>query len=230
MSSRTAWILCLVAGVALVALTVVMGAAGGVRACDGITSPDAMIRFEWVRTVEEVRTLFGDEPCRSSLAAAMDRMNRIDVLAFIPAFTLFQIFAALALRGSGKGVAMAALAAAIVAAICDQWEDQILLAITGALPGEQAMIDRLFWLVRIKFALLASAAACLGLLLARSRGAARWLGMAMILGAVIALAGLAQPQLLTPGIALAWAALLIAAAVQVVRLRPSSAASSSTQT
>ena len=228
MNSRTAWILCLVAGVVLVALTILMGAAGGVRACDGVTSPDAMIRFEWVRTVDEVRTLFGEEPCRSSLAAAMDRMNRLDVLAYIPTFTLFQIFAALALRGSGRGVPMAAIAAAIVAAICDQWEDQILLAITGALPGEQAMIDRLFWLVRIKFALLASAAACLGLLLARSPGATRWLGMAMILGAVIAFAGLAQPQLLTPGIALAWAALLIAAAVRVVR--PSSAASSSPQT
>ena len=228
MSSRTAWILCLVAGVVLVALTILMGAAGGVRACDGVTSPDAMIRFEWVRTVDEVRTLFGEEPCRSSLAAAMDRMNRIDVLAYIPTFTLFQVFAALALRGSGRGVAMAAIGAAVVAAICDQWEDQILLAITGALPGEQPMIDRLFWLVRIKFALLAFAAACLGLLLARSRGATRWLGMAMILGAVIALAGLAQPQLLTPGIALAWAALLIAAAIRVVR--PSSAASSSPQT
>ena len=228
MSGRTAWILCLIAGVVLVGLTVLMGAAGGVRACDGATSLDPMIRFEWVRTVDEVRTLFGEEPCRSSLAAAMDRMNRIDVLAYIPAFTLFQIFAALALRGSGRGVAIAAIAAAIVAAICDQWEDQILLAITGALPGEQPMIDRLFWLVRIKFALLAFAAACLGLLLTRSAGATRWLGMAMILGAVIALAGLAQPQLLTPGIALAWAALLITAAVRVIR--PSSAASFSPQT
>ena len=45
-----------------------------------------------------------------------------------------------------------------------------------------------------------------------------------------ALAGLAEPRLLTAGIGLAWAALLFAAAIRVVLLRPSSAASSSPPT
>jgi hypothetical protein len=218
MSSRTAWILCLVAGLAVVALTFVL-AGVDVRACDGGTALDPIIRFEWVRTVDDVRALFGEEPCRSRLAAAMDRVNRIDVWAYIPAFTLFQLFAAWALRGSGRGLAIAAAAAALVAAVCDQAEDQILLAITASLPGEQGQIDLLFWLVRTKFALLALAAAFLGLLLARTPGTTRWLGTAMIVGSAIALAGLVAPQLLTPGIALAWTALLVAALLQVVRGR-----------
>jgi hypothetical protein len=226
-SSRAAWVLCLVAGLTVVALTLVISGVEGVRACDGGTALDPVIRFEWVRTVEEVRALFGEEPCRSRLAAAMDRVNRIDIYAFIPAFTLFQLFAAWALRRSGRGLALAAGAAAIVAALCDQAEDQILLAITASLPGEQALIDQLFWFVRVKFGLLALAAGCLGLLLARTPGAERWLGLAMLGGAAIAFAGLIQPQLLTPGIALAWAALLAAAVLHVARGRRGAAAATS---
>ena len=105
-----------------------------------------------------------------------------------------------------------------------------MLAITAALPGDQGQIDLLFWLVRVKFALLAFAAAGLGLLLARARGATRWHGYAMIGATAVALAGLAEPRLLTAGIGLAWAALLFAAAIRVVLLRPSSAASSSPPT
>ena len=230
MSERLAWSLCLAAGLVLVGFTILLGSVENMRACDGVTALDPMIRFEWVRTVDDVRALFGEEPCRSTLAAAMDRSNRIDVFAYIPTFTLFQLLAVWALRRHGRRLAIAAAVAAIVAAFCDQAEDQILLAITAALPGDQGQIDLLFWLVRVKFALLAFAAAGLGLLLARARGATRWHGYAMIGAAAVALAGLAEPRLLTAGIGLAWAALLFAAAIRVVLLRPSSAASSSPPT
>lgn len=230
MSERLAWRLCLVVGLVLVGLTLLIGSVEGMRACDGSAALDPMIRFEWVRTVDEVRALFGAEPCRSTLAGAMDGANRIDIFAYIPTFTLFQLFAAWALHRWGRHVALTAAAAAIVAAVCDQAEDQILLAITASLPGEQGQIDMLFWLVRVKFALLAVAGACLGLLLTRRTGATRWLGIAMIVGAAVALVGQAAPQLLTPGIALAWTALLIAALISVVRGSSSSAASSSPPT
>jgi hypothetical protein len=230
MSTRAAWILCLAAGLIVVALTVIIGGVEGVRACDGVKSPAPMIRFEWVRNVDEVEALFGAEPCRSTLASAFDEVNRLDMWGYIPAFTLFQLLAAWALSGSGRRLAAAAALAAIVAAICDQAEDQILFAITASLPGEQGQIDMLFWLVRAKFALLAAAAACLGILLARRRDATRWHGMAMIAAAAVALAGLIDPRLLAPGIGIAWAALIFAAALQVVLVRPSSAASSSPRT
>jgi hypothetical protein len=212
MTSRIAWSLCAVAGVAVIAITQLMG---GLEGCDG--SPGAVIRFEWVRTPAEVDALFGREPCRSTLAAAMDRINRIDSFAFIPAFTLFQLFAAWALRDRGRRLAAAVAAAAIVAALCDWGEDRLLFAITAALPGDQALIDPLFWLVRAKFALLALAAAGLGLLLTRAGGASRWIGWIMIACGAVALAGLTDPRLLGPGIGLAWAALLAAAVLNIVK-------------
>lgn len=187
------------------------------KACDGVTSPDPMTRFQWVRTVDDVRLLFGNEPCRSELAADFDRANRLDRNAYIPAFTLFQLLAAWALRGSGRTLAIAAGVAAIAAALFDLIEDGILLALTAALPGDQAMIDTLFWFPRLKFAALAAASACLGILLARSRDATRWLGWAMAAGAAIASAGLFAPALLAPGIGLAWTALLLAAAARAIR-------------
>ncbi len=230
MSERLAWMLCLAAGLVLVGLTILLGGVEGMRACDGGTALDPMIRFEWVRSVTDVQALFGDEPCRSTLAAAMDRANRIDIFAYIPTFTLFQLLAAWALRGAGRRIALTASVAAIVAALCDQAEDQILLAITAALPGEQGQIDLLFWLVRVKFALLAFAAACIGLLLVRARDATRWHGLAMIGAAAVALAGLAEPRLLTAGIGLAWAALLFAAVIRVLLFSSASVASSSPRT
>lgn len=217
MSSRIAWGLCAVAGAAVIAITLMMGSVEGVRACDGAQSPSPVIRFEWVRTVADVQALFGEEPCRSRLAAAMDRVNRIDAVAFIPAFTLFQLIAAFALRGNGRVIAAAVALAAFVAALCDVAEDRLLLAITAALPGQQALIDPLFWLVRAKFALLALAAAGLGLLLTRTGGASRWIGWIMIACGALALAGLADPRLLGPGIGVAWTALLAAAVLHLVR-------------
>ena len=133
MSERLAWSLCLAAGLVLVGFTILLGSVENMRACDGVTALDPMIRFEWVRTDDDVRALFGEEPCRSTLAAAMDRSNRIDVFAYIPTFTLFQLLAVWALRRHGRRLAIAAAVAAIVAALCDQAEDQILLAITAAL-------------------------------------------------------------------------------------------------
>lgn len=217
MSSRIAWTSCAAAGAAVIGITVLMGGVEGIEACDRVQSPGPVIRFEWVRTPAEVQALFGEEPCRSRLAAAMDRVNRIDSYAFIPAFTLFQLFAAWALRGSGRGVAAAVALAAAVAALCDWGEDSLLFAITASLPGEQAQIDRLFWLVRAKFALLALAAGGLGLLLTRTGGASRWIGCVMIGCGAAALAGLAEPRLLGPAIGLAWAALLAAAMTMVIR-------------
>lgn len=223
MTSRTAWLLCLLAGLTVAGLTLLIGGIDP-RACDGVASPDPVTRFQWVRTVAEVQALFGAEPCRSELAAALDRVNQIDRFAYIPAFTLFQLFAAAALRGSGRTLALTAVAAAIAAAICDLIEDGILLGLTAALPGDQAAIDTLFWFPRLKYALLAGAAACLGLLLTRGRSPSRWCGLVMVAGAGVALIGLFEPRLLAAGIGAAWAALLAAALLQVLR-RPAATAS-----
>jgi hypothetical protein len=215
-SRRGAWSLCLAAGVAVLAITLLLGSIDA-RACDGVASPNAITRLQWVRSVADVERLFGGEPCRSQLAAALDRSNRIDRIAYIPAFTLFQLFAAWALLAKGRTLAIAATGAALAGAIFDVVEDGVLLSITAALPGEQALIDTLFWYPRLKYTGLACAAACLGLLIARERDWTRWLGLVMIAGAGVALIGLFEPRLLAHGIGAAWTALLVTAALRTFR-------------
>lgn len=222
---RWPWVVCVVAGVAMVAIMVMFAAIPGQTACDGDASLAAMIRFEWATTAADLDRLFGIEPCRSTLADAMDAMNRLDVNGYIPAFTLFQIAAAWALRRDGRFLGFIAINAALVAAACDFLEDGLLVVLTGALRTETLVVpdvlDHLFWLVRAKFALLAINAIILGWLVGRRLGTgwrvARW---AMVAGGAVGLAGLVDPALLGPGIGAAWVTLLIVAIVRAVRPNP----------
>lgn len=226
---RWPWLVCLVAAVAMIAALSMFSAIPGQTPCDGDQTLDAMIRFEWVRSAAELAQLFGQEPCRSTLADAMDAMNRVDVNLFIPAFTLFQIAAAWVLRRDGRLLGILVINAALIAGACDFIEDGHLVGLTAALrmeaPIDQAVIDQLFWLVRTKFALLAFNAILLGWLIGKRAGSgwrlAKWL---MVAGGLIGLAGLAQPALLGLGIGLAWVTLLIVAAVRAVRPHPQSLA------
>jgi hypothetical protein len=218
--ARGWWIASLIAGLVAVGCVVAFGRIP-VVACDGMAA-DAMLRFELVTSVPELRSMFTGQlavdvahhvgPCGRALAAGFDRINRIDVFAFIPAFTLLQIFAAIALRRQGQRLAGLVIIMAVVAALSDQIEDQQLFAITAALPGTQAMVDVLMWASRIKFALLAVAALDLGLLSLRLPGARRWLGAVMMAGGVVCLFGLlTRSTLITSGIGAAWVALLLLA-------------------
>lgn len=220
--SRWPWLLCLVAAAVMVGAMAAMGAVPDQQACGGHSPLSAILQFEWVRSPAEVAAFFGEDPCRSALSVAMDAVNRIDVMVYIPAFTAFQIFAAWALRANGRLLGILAINCALIAAGCDLLEDSQLFLLSWAArvgnPADPTIIDSLFWLVRTKFALLALNGVLIGWLIGRWPGpgwtVVRWL---MIAGGVGGLAALAMPQWLAVGIGLAWLCLLGVATVRVVR-------------
>lgn len=223
--TRLMWILCVVAGLVMIGAMVVMGQVPHQRACDGgaaVGAHSVMFRFEWILNAADFQTLFGAEPCRSQLALAMDGVNRIDVMAYIPAFTLFQLCAAWAMRVDGRWLALFVINAALIAAGCDMLEDNILFSLSATARLREAIeptgLEQLFWFVRVKFALLALAAMTLGRLVGARAGIgwhlASW---AMMLGGAVGLAGLVWPQLLAPGIGATWLVLMVVALVRIVR-------------
>lgn len=220
-ATRWPWLLCLMAGAVMLWAMGAMGAVPGQVVCDTGNSLRAILRFEWINNPAELASLFGQEPCTTTLANAMDGVNRIDVAAYIPAFTVFQLFAAWGLMRVNRRIALFAVVCALIAGACDLAEDRILFAMADAMrsgePVAQAAIDPLWWFVRVKFGLLAVAAIALGRLV-QAAGRGWWIaGAFMIVGGLVGLAGLIMPALLAPGIGVAWVVLMIAAAVRAWR-------------
>lgn len=166
------------------------GRVPGLVACGPTGALGPVIAFELVHSPADVAALFGSEPCRSTLAAAQRSALWLDGLGFIPAYSAFLIFAVAALirHGQWKWALIALVAGA---GLLDEVEGHILGRILDALPGSQAPIDILFWIVRIKFALLALATAGIGVALAGFR---RWwtvaVGIWLVIWASRALHGL----------------------------------------
>ncbi|MCC7395375.1 MAG: hypothetical protein IT553_11070 [Sphingomonadaceae bacterium] len=221
---RLFWALALVAGLVIIGTAIYFSTIAQ-HACDGVAG-DSMLRFELVRSVAELQALFGTDPCRTTLANGFDAVNRIDVMVFIPAFTAFQLFLALALRGHGRWISVFIVNAALVAAACDLYEDQHLFALASQMRAghapQEMLLGPLFWLVRVKFALLALNCIELGQLLSR-RGTqgARWSAYAVKAGGFVSLVGLYWHQLLGLGITIAWAIMLVVALLAVLRGPPS---------
>ncbi len=227
MTSKDWWRLCLAAGFIVIVIQVAMGTTQNTEPCGPAGGLPSILAFELVRGPEDVAALFGDDPCRSRLVEAMNRINMIDAWAFIPAFVSYLVLGALAVRAHGRTIASLAIITAIAAGLCDEAEDQILLNITGDLPGTQVQIAWLFWLVRAKFALLGISPILIGILLFMQGRLEKFLGVVMIVGGAIAVIGtLGTYILLGPGIAITWIALLMAAMRNSIQRTDSSTLSS----
>jgi len=211
MTSKRWWQLCAVAGAVIVGVQL-FAAFADHEACGPTDGLAPILAFELVHSPAEVDALFGSEPCRSRFAAAMDKINRIDMYLFIPALVCFLGCGALAAGGGAASVAWATVILVIVAGVCDQAEDQILLAITAELPGTQSQIDWLFYLVRIKFALLGIISVAMGALLAGHGGWTRGAALMLIVSGLMVIAAIFGAYwLLMPAIALSWLTLWIVA-------------------
>lgn len=187
----------------------------------------AVIQFELARNINELAAIFGPagSECRALGAAAMDAVNKVDLIAFIPAYTTFCISAALYLSGGvwGRPLAAAAVAAAGLAALADVLETTTLLDITRNLdaPGDLLAMSQLgAW---SKFALLAAHALfCAGLCLTAEPR--RWiLGVALLLPtlgvAAAASNHIALSSLMSASFTIAWLALLVFALRDWVRAK-----------
>jgi hypothetical protein len=179
----------------------------------------SVIQFELARDAADLAAIFGapDSACRPLAVAAMDGVNRLDVLAFIPAYTLFCIGGAMFL-GEGalmRPLTVAAITAAVLAAACDYLETTTLLAITRDVDAAESLLPYSQLGAWAKFALLAAHALfCAGLCyLSPQRRAI--LGVLLVLPTFGVLAAaydqVALANALNVSFALAWTALLAAA-------------------
>lgn len=213
------WRFAAMAGVAVLAFTVVFGAIPGIDACGG--DGDAILNFEFVTNPAEVAALFPTS-CREVHAAAQYRGLWIDAMGFIPVYSAFLILQLFALdREAASPAAKWAIIGVLAAAAADQFEGLQLFRILADLPGTQGMIDLLMPAVRLKFALLAGIAIVIGALHLRSAWWRKAIGVLIVLGGFVSLAGLVGTHaLVIQGSALSWMAMLIAAIVLALRRQP----------
>lgn len=173
----------------------------------------AVIAFEIVRSPLDVAALFGEAPCTGPFTEAMRHITWVDAILFIPAYTLFLVSALIALRKRAPAVAWVGIAAAVLAALSDQLEGVMLFRIMDDLPGRQGDIDWLILFVRAKFALLAVAAAAIGLLIGRIGRYWSIAAFIITVGAALTVYGVtddAQARFLASGSAISWATILLA--------------------
>jgi len=215
-SNRTWALLTAVAGLAVVGVSTMFAmlpevAAGRDAYCYANTPP--VVAFEFARTVAEASPLFGTGECRPLSLAAMDAINRLDVRAYIPAYTLFAVFGAIfAARGGRPPLVLLAILAAILAFVADMVETMTLLNATRDLAAAGDLLPRSSAAAWTKFAALAVhgllvAAVCLRV------SPRRWIvGLAMVLPAIGTAAAAIDPAaysgLMMLGLTVGWMVLL----------------------
>lgn len=138
------------------------------RAAGACLAPGSVVQFELARNSGDLLAIFGEpgSACRPLATAAMDAVNRVDLWAFIPAYTLFCIAAALFLANGAllRPLTVAAVGAAALAAAADYLETTTLLAITPTIDSAEALLPYSQLGAWAKFALLAAHALfCAGL-------------------------------------------------------------------
>ena len=219
-------ILTAVAGLASLAVTVAFRLLGPVRAAGQCMTDGAVVQFEFARKAEDLTNLFGlpSDPCRGQIIDAMDAVNQLDVIAYIPSYTLFALFAALFLgAGRLRLPILLAMLAAVAALVADYVETFTLLEITPGLEAKAALLPTASTAAWTKFAALAAhalllAVACL------EKEPRRWiLGFLLLAPTVGVLAAFTNPEslnLLTYGFLLAWLPMLGLAIWRSVRPAP----------
>lgn len=167
MAGRGWAIATVIAGVATLGMFAVFAALPEMQAAAHCLPAGSVVQFELAENVEQLTAIFGapGSECRALAVPAMDAVNDLDLIAFIPIYTLFCIFGALYIsRGALRPLSVAAIGAAVIAAGADYLETTTLLKITQHLddPGQLLKMSMLgAW---GKFALLAAHAFfCAGL-------------------------------------------------------------------
>jgi hypothetical protein len=216
LSGAAAWRWSLAAGVVMLLGGAAFARIPGLVACGDDGGHGAIIALELARTPADVAALFGTEPCRSAAIAAQRTALWIDALLFIPAYTAVLSLAAWA---ANRRVAPPIVAALVIAGLADEIEGVLLGQVLAEPPGTQPLLDALFWMVRLKFLLLALATAMIGaLLVVRLRWLPVGFGIVVAVAGVQALLGwwaLPRPGMMS-GFTIGWLVLFVTAALASV--------------
>ncbi|MDO8802390.1 hypothetical protein [Phenylobacterium sp.] len=206
-------------GLVTVAITIAFQMLPEVAAAGACWAPGKVVEFELARTLEQVLKAFGPNACRAPIVTAMDAVNRFDVQAYIPAYTAFEICAAMFLGLSfRRPLVMATIGVALVALAGDYLETLTLLRITQDLDGST---DLLAWSsagVWIKFAGLALHAFLLSrICMADRRPILAMLLLLPMVGTAFAAIDNSRAALMTYALILSWTPVLLVAARDLVR-------------
>lgn len=215
MRPRTAWRLCVLAGLVAFACSFAFGKIPGLVACGtyvGSGQLGPILAFELARTPGDVASLFGSGACRTIFAGAQDTGLWLDALGFIPFYTIFLVLAAIA---ASRGRAQRMIAATLViAGLSDEIEGVIMWRIMAALPGTPGQLDALWLAVHVKFALLALGTTAIGLaLLGKFRLWPMLFGLVITVGGAAAIYGFwtLPNATMMAGFTYAWFAILATA-------------------
>jgi hypothetical protein len=212
-------------GLVTVAITIAFQMLPEVAAAGACWAPGKVVEFELARTLTELLKVFGpaSDTCRAPIVTAMDAVNHFDVKAYIPAYTAFEICAAmfLGLRFR-RPLVLAAIGVALVALAGDYLETLTLLRITLNLEGSA---DLLAWSSAgawTKFAGLALHAFLLSRICMAPETRRPILAMLLLLpmvGTAFAAIDNSRAALMTYALILSWTPVLLLAARDLVRKR-----------
>jgi hypothetical protein len=213
-------ILASVAGLVSLGVTIAFRLLEPVRTAGQCMADGAVLAFEFALKAQELTNIFGEpgDPCRPLTINAVDAINQLDVIAYIPSYSLFAIFAALFIAGGKLRLPiLLAMLAAVVALVADYVETFTLLQITPALEAQAALLPTSSTAALAGHALIL-AAVCL------EQPPRRWIiGLLLLAPAVGVLAGWSDVRnmsWLTTGFLLAWLPLLGLAIWRAVRPVP----------
>lgn len=177
--------------------------------------------FQRATDMSDLAATFGNPPDPSTIAA-MIAGNQLDLYAFIPAYTLFLIAAAIMLaRDPRKPLVWIAILLAIIAAIADAMETAGQLGVTTDWAGAERYLRFIAPAAWMKFfALGAHALVCSAICvtIAPPRRIVALIGIVPIVGVFAAATNLVQiPTLMTSVFGAFWLALLVIAVRELVR-------------
>lgn len=182
----------------------------------------ALVVSEFQRsvTMADLTRVFGDPPDPAVLAA-QDSINSRDLIAFIPAYTLFLIAAALLFSEKGGPLTWAAILFAILGGAADAVETTVQLRITAdyANAAQHLPVATWHWAKYLTLALNGIAVAALCLLAARKRWIMGVIALIPLPLVLLAWAGVTSPRLFSAAFAAYWIALLVLALIETVRGR-----------
>jgi hypothetical protein len=225
MSGRLVPLAALIFGLATLAAFLWLGAAPEVTALYS-RSEVALVVSEFQRSVttQDLARVFYS-PADPAIVAAMDVLNTRDLYAFIPAYALFLIAAAIMIGGARHPVTWIAVAFGVLGAAMDVVETIIQLRITAdfANADQHLPVATWHWLKYSALALNGLVIAALCLLAPTKRwivGVAAFLPLPLVL---LAWAGITEPRLFSVAFILYWVALLALAAIETARGRGAAA-------
>jgi len=226
---RTAWRICLGAGLVILILTFMSGQQPLSRACGTLAENYApIIAFELARSEADLQSVFGasGDPCRAEMIARMDSINWIDVLVFIPVYGVFLVGFFLGMRARNVPLAGIGVKLSIAAVVTDYVENLCLMMLTPHLDAGSAWMALLPWATGAKWLALGTAAAVAGLIyisiqprrflvVAAPAALICWLSLLVTIAALVDPAKFGA--VLSPAIGATWVVFLITAFTQALR-------------